>query len=124
MSRLEDCIFGTETLTCDPHAARICSPELIRARRDRRPTRARKGRIEVGENDGKIDSSGTDRNMSLKNLSRRLEQLEDRLRPNAGEAHVLTLVFVNSDRHVVEERHITLPIITNQRRRRWRQRFT
>jgi hypothetical protein len=63
--------------------------------------------------------------MSLKNLSRRLERLEDRLLPDTSEPTVLTILFVTSgDGRVVEERHITLPAVKNPRGRRGRQRST
>jgi hypothetical protein len=60
--------------------------------------------------------------MSLKNLSRRLERLEDRLLPDTREPTVLNIVFVSTeDGSVVEKMNITLPPVKNQRRRRGRQ---
>lgn len=61
--------------------------------------------------------------MSLKNLSRRLERLEDRLLPDTREPTVLNIVFVSTeDGSVVEKMNITFaPPVKNQRGRRGRQ---
>jgi hypothetical protein len=58
--------------------------------------------------------------MINRNLTRRLERLEERFTPASEEPHVLVLQFVSSDGQVVEEKRITLPARPRPaKRRRW-----
>ena len=53
--------------------------------------------------------------MSITNLSRRLERLENRLLPDTSEPMVLTVCFVSNDGSINDQMEVRLPAAPNQR---------